>query len=49
MVILATALISASVSAWLTARYERREQFQVLGTICNDIIKRQPEAENTLL
>lgn len=49
MVILATALISASVGAWLTARYERREQFQVLGTICNDIIKRQPEAENTLL
>lgn len=42
-------LITAAVTAFLTSEYQNRRQFQLLGIICQNIIEKQPEAEQAVL
>ena len=45
----AVGLLSASIAAILTAERDNRAQFQLLGSVCRDIMEEQPGMEKTVL
>lgn len=47
--VLSVSLISTALTAALLTGYHNRNQFQVLGTVCQEIIENQPDAEQTVL
>lgn len=47
--VLSVSLITTSFMAILMANYYNRTQFDVLGTVCENIIEKQPEARYTVL
>lgn len=47
--VLSVSLIAASAAALLTADHYNRMQFRLLGSVCQRIIKEQPEAEHAVL
>ena len=46
---LSACLIASSVTAAVMAGMNNRTQFQLLGSVCGDILEEDPELEQTLL
>lgn len=47
--VLAASLLSASLTAVLLTNYYGHAQFQILGSACQEIVQKQPEATETVL
>lgn len=47
-IVLSVSLISSTLAAVLTAKFYGNMQFEVLGTICREIMEQQPEARQTV-